>query len=343
MVVVADGLWDENVEKKTKNNGFVMLERFVIIILLSFSWVGVGCGDGPAPKEAAPETTGPPVMRDGGTSAMPDAGSVAEPDSSEAFDSGTTTPECTSGPEDTAEMCSDGCSNDDDQFIDCDDRDCCGVVSGCPASTFCGMEDECTAGAENTAEMCSDGCSNDEDSFVDCDDFDCCGIVECPASTACGAAEDPDFVSVDATDCVGTGRVSSTFDGSEDDVRTIAISTSRGYQIFGYTRATISSGPFPLTGTSGERQIRVGDLGSGLKMVWSSWDGNMWSSIDGGDASFSESSIVVLASDAEALYSTHSCIGYLQGSATGRTLNGLDLLTFEFTAPVIGLGFPGVR
>lgn len=49
----------------------------------------------------------------------------------------TPTPTCTSGPENTRTACSDGCSNDGDRFSDCEDFDCCGVVS-CAAGTACG-------------------------------------------------------------------------------------------------------------------------------------------------------------------------------------------------------------
>jgi hypothetical protein len=46
---------------------------------------------------------------------------------------------CPSGPEDTFEACSDGCSNDDDSFVDCDDFDCCDVRFDCPPTTACGQ------------------------------------------------------------------------------------------------------------------------------------------------------------------------------------------------------------
>lgn len=45
---------------------------------------------------------------------------------------------CASGPESTAAACSDGCSNDGDVYIDCDDYDCCAVRDDCPADTACG-------------------------------------------------------------------------------------------------------------------------------------------------------------------------------------------------------------
>jgi hypothetical protein len=45
-------------------------------------------------------------------------------------------PGCSSGPENTTARCSDGCSNDGDQYIDCDDFDCCNVVT-CPVGTAC--------------------------------------------------------------------------------------------------------------------------------------------------------------------------------------------------------------
>lgn len=44
---------------------------------------------------------------------------------------------CTPGPEETVAACTDGCSNDGDRYIDCEDFDCCDVVS-CPAGTACG-------------------------------------------------------------------------------------------------------------------------------------------------------------------------------------------------------------
>ena len=41
------------------------------------------------------------------------------------------------GYENTVETCTDGISNDGDKYIDCDDYDCCNVVS-CPADSSCG-------------------------------------------------------------------------------------------------------------------------------------------------------------------------------------------------------------
>lgn len=43
-------------------------------------------------------------------------------------------------PENTVAECSDGCSNDGDALVDCEDADCCGVVS-CDGATFCGARD----------------------------------------------------------------------------------------------------------------------------------------------------------------------------------------------------------
>ncbi len=97
--------------------------------------------------------------------------------------------------ENTVEACSDGCSNDGDNFVDCDEFSCCGLVA-CGAGTACFGRDASVprdsgarcmgdAGAENTVEACSDGCSNDNDTFVDCDEFDCCGLVACGAGTSC--------------------------------------------------------------------------------------------------------------------------------------------------------------
>ncbi len=49
---------------------------------------------------------------------------------------------CTEHVENTQSLCSDSRDNDADNFIDCDDRDCCSVVnvSSCSATTFCGRQ-----------------------------------------------------------------------------------------------------------------------------------------------------------------------------------------------------------
>jgi len=45
-------------------------------------------------------------------------------------------PSCVMGPENTVAACSDGCSNDGDAYIDCNDYDCCDVVA-CAKGTTC--------------------------------------------------------------------------------------------------------------------------------------------------------------------------------------------------------------
>jgi hypothetical protein len=101
----------------------------------------------------------------------------------------------TTGPENTVEACSDSCDNEGDRFADCNDFDCCGLVT-CGAGTSCfgrdagtprdGGATACTvSGPENTVEACTDSCSNDGDSYADCNDFDCCGVVTCGAGTSC--------------------------------------------------------------------------------------------------------------------------------------------------------------
>jgi hypothetical protein len=44
-----------------------------------------------------------------------------------------------SGSEDTPKLCSDGKDNDGDKYVDCEDKDCCGIVdcSNKPKS-YCG-------------------------------------------------------------------------------------------------------------------------------------------------------------------------------------------------------------
>ena len=46
---------------------------------------------------------------------------------------------CLAGPENTLGACTDGCSNDGDQYIDCEDRDCCSLIGAdCNFYTYCG-------------------------------------------------------------------------------------------------------------------------------------------------------------------------------------------------------------
>jgi len=48
-------------------------------------------------------------------------------------------PGCVQGPENTVTACTDGCSNDGDAYVDCNDFNCCGVVT-CGPTTTCGMQ-----------------------------------------------------------------------------------------------------------------------------------------------------------------------------------------------------------
>jgi hypothetical protein len=103
---------------------------------------------------------------------------------------------CTGAPtatEDTVAMCNDGCDNDGNGFADCNDHQCCGVRTNCPAGTACGTDagpvTTCVGPAtpENTADACSDNCDNDANGFVDCFDYACCGVrTDCAAGTTCG-------------------------------------------------------------------------------------------------------------------------------------------------------------
>lgn len=144
--------------------------------------------------------------------------------------------ECpTMGPENTVEACTDGCSNDGDRFVDCDDFDCCGIVV-CEPTTSCGRLDagprrdagpradagprldggpRCDAGMgamqESGETACADGLDNDCDGFVDCRDFSCSRDAPrdrtwCLENTAalCGDDLDNDgdgFVDCEDRDC----------------------------------------------------------------------------------------------------------------------------------------------
>lgn len=110
------------------------------------------------------------------------------------------------GVENTSALCSDGVSNDDDAYVDCDDRDCCDVVSTCAASTYCGRTG---GGGENTLPLCSDSADNDGDVYVDCEDRDCCAVrTDCSLSTYCGTHPVAHDVEAGATACMN---------GTDDD------------------------------------------------------------------------------------------------------------------------------
>ncbi len=98
--------------------------------------------------------------------------------------------------------CRDGCDNDGDPYIDCDDRDCCGLASDCGADTFCGGV---TEGPENSAAACADSFDNDGDGFRDCEDFDCCDQRECPETSACGRRSSCTRSSEDTADACSDG------------------------------------------------------------------------------------------------------------------------------------------
>lgn len=86
-------------------------------------------------------------------------------------------------PEDNVAACSDGCSNDGDNFADCDDFDCCSVVT-CGPTTGCGRP------REDSTTLCSDTMDNDGDTFIDCDDRDCCSVRrDCPGTSFCGSRD----------------------------------------------------------------------------------------------------------------------------------------------------------
>ncbi len=102
---------------------------------------------------------------------------------------------CTTTPtEDTVALCSDGCDNNGNAFVDCDDFACCSVRSDCPAGTACGTPRPdagpvtpcATMSPETSLAQCSDGCDNDGNRFFDCNDFACCDFrSDCPMGTAC--------------------------------------------------------------------------------------------------------------------------------------------------------------
>lgn len=98
----------------------------------------------------------------------------------------------TMGPENTRAACGDGCTNDGDDFVDCDDMECCGVRPDCPFGTYCGGAPiSCQAGPEREVRSCLDNCDNDSNGSADCEDPACCDLIACPSATRCGGQADP--------------------------------------------------------------------------------------------------------------------------------------------------------
>ena len=133
------------------------MKRFAVVLVgLSLA---IGCGDD-----------------DGGTDAGTDT-SVDVP----RTDTNTDTGECVMGDEDTPAACDDGCDNDGDMFIDCEDFGCDGV--GACGVMMCEVTEP-----EDTAEKCADGCDNDGNGFADCNDFACSAF--CPSEASNAACSD---------------------------------------------------------------------------------------------------------------------------------------------------------
>ena len=127
---------------------------------------------------------------DAGTITRDDGGTIVL-DSGVRADAGT--PPCsTTGPENTAATCVDGCDNDQNGAADCDNPSCCALRT-CPANTACGRPDAggppacATVAPEDSPGACNDGCDNDQNGFADCNDFSCCDSrTDCAPGTSCG-------------------------------------------------------------------------------------------------------------------------------------------------------------
>jgi hypothetical protein len=190
--------------------------RFPVLLALAALLVAPGCR-----REAPAADGGSAGMLDGGSggggcdsvadcntasccAALQTAGVACTVDTTCGSGGGGVLCESDLGPENTAARCRDECSNDDDDFVDCDDFDCCDVRTDCRETapdTSCGRlpppGERCEGDPEpeDTLAACSDGCSNDDDDFVDCDDFDCCDVRtdcrETAPDTSCGRLPPP--------------------------------------------------------------------------------------------------------------------------------------------------------
>jgi len=77
----------------------------------------------------------------------------------------------TSSDETGEEQCSDGCDNDGDGLVDCNDKTGCNWQYRHIAA--------CATSKEDTIEKCSDGWDNDGDGFTDCNDAGCWNMEMC--------------------------------------------------------------------------------------------------------------------------------------------------------------------
>jgi hypothetical protein len=139
---------------------------------------------------------------------------------------------CTLGREDTVSACTDGCSNDSDGFIDCDDYDCCNVVT-CPNTSACGRRTvPADAGTrttmEATAEKCGNRMDDDGDGRVDGSDFGCCQIVS-PSTCPLRCEATPLSLVPNAEKTIAEATFTATFSNSKPSMWTFDVENRLTY------------------------------------------------------------------------------------------------------------------
>lgn len=106
-------------------------------------------------------------------------------------------------PEDDMTACADGCDNDGDSFVDCQDDDCARF-----AATLC------LDTMENTIGRCSDGIDNDGDGPFDCNDPNCFASPDPTIDEFCELAEE--------------NTVEECMDGLDNDANSFTDCADRG-------------------------------------------------------------------------------------------------------------------
>ncbi len=214
----------------------------------------------------------------------------------------------------------------------------------------CTRVNDCVEGAS----CVNDGSANH--CYVTCDpaNASACGSQACQEITAgVGVCNGLGGIGSTVAECNGTGSVSLGEPNRPTqswNVTTVWVSGASGKQtLFGYTRPEIAHRTLPLTGTSGEYQVRVEFTGLTSQpntqyyaiAALSQWDptNQRWSTV-----AFSDTAILTVSATqfdsvayGDGSYCAGMIVGRLEGLVSGT---GAGTLYFTFSAPLLTPSFP---
>ncbi len=219
-----------------------------------------------------------------------------------------------------------------------------------PVGAACTRVNDCVEGASCVNDGSAKHC------YLTCNpaNASACGAQACQEITAgVGVCNGQSGIGSTIAECNGTGSVSLVEPNRPTqswDVTTVWLSGASGTQyLFGYTRPEIAHRTLPLTGTSGEHQVRVEFTGLTLQpnaqyavtAALSQWDptNQRWSTV-----AFSDTALLTVGSISydpvafsDGSYCAGIIVGRLQGLVSGT---GVQTLDFTFSAPLLTSSFP---